>query len=340
MKLAIHNRSGSYSDFWINYCIDKNISYKIVNCFDSDIISQLDDCDALMWHWAHWDYKAILFARQLALSLEQAKKKVFPDSNTCWHFDDKLGQKYLFEALKIAAIPTWVFYDKHSANQWATKAEFPKVFKLRGGASSVNVKLIRTQNQAHRLIKKAFGKGFEISNKWNIFKDRLIRFKREKSFNELINVGKGTLRLFIKNDNERLRSKDKGYIYIQDFIPGNTSDIRLVVVGNHCFGMRRFLRNGDFRASGSGLKDYNHKLISKDCVDLAFNTARKLNMQSVAFDFIRSKQEFKLIEISYAFVSTIFPGYWDPNLIWHEGKICPQKVMIEDFVKLIINKTI
>ena len=36
----------------------------------------------------------------MTYALEHKGIKVFPDSKTCWHFDDKVGQKYLFEELK------------------------------------------------------------------------------------------------------------------------------------------------------------------------------------------------------------------------------------------------
>jgi hypothetical protein len=68
MRIAIHNRIGSYSDEWIDYCKKNNIDFKIVNCYDSDIVVQLSDCDGLMWHWPHWDFKAAHFARQLTYS--------------------------------------------------------------------------------------------------------------------------------------------------------------------------------------------------------------------------------------------------------------------------------
>ena len=55
MKIAIHHRSGSFSDQWIEYCKEKSIDYKIVNAYDSNIIEQVKDCDAFMWHHHHED---------------------------------------------------------------------------------------------------------------------------------------------------------------------------------------------------------------------------------------------------------------------------------------------
>lgn len=112
MNIAIHHTEESFSDYWIEYCKSNAISFKVVNCYDNDIVTQLQDCDALMWHHHHGVYKDTLFAKSLLFSLEQAGVKVFPDLNTAWHFDDKIGQKYLLEAINAPLVPSHVFYDK------------------------------------------------------------------------------------------------------------------------------------------------------------------------------------------------------------------------------------
>ena len=155
MKIAIH-KSGGFSDRWIEYCEKNHIDYKIVNAYDTDIIQQMADCDAFMWHHFHNSYKDALFAKQLLFSLQQAGKRVFPDFNTGWHFDDKVGQKYLLEAIGAPLVPSYVFYTKKEALDWIDKTTFPKVFKLRGGAGASNVKLAHTKKEARHLVKKVF----------------------------------------------------------------------------------------------------------------------------------------------------------------------------------------
>src|SRR5690554_6479566 len=160
MKLAIHHRLGSFSERWIAYCEEKNIEYKIVNAFASDIIQQLSDCDELMWHHHHAQYKDVLAAKPILYALEHAGVKVFPDFKTGWHFDDKVAQKYILEAIGAPLVPSYVFYDEESAFIWANRTFYPKVFKLKGGAGAANVKLVRDQTQCKKLIARAFGKGF------------------------------------------------------------------------------------------------------------------------------------------------------------------------------------
>lgn len=338
MLIAIHHRKESYSKEWIEYCKENNIAYKLVNCYDSDIIQQLKECDGLLWHWPHWDYKASLFARQLTVSLETMGKKVFPNTKTAWHYDDKVGQKYLLEALNAHLIPSTVFYNKKEALNWCDKATFPKVFKLRGGASSMNVKLIRTRTEAKKYTHKAFEKGFSVVDRRALLDDRIMEFKKHPGVKTFTGILKGFLRLFVPTELERISGREKGYIYFQEFIPNNSFDTRIFVIGNYAFGARRFVRANDFRASGSHDADCDPAKIDLRCVKLAFDITHKLQSQCVAYDFIFHNGEPLITEISYASSIEVyreFPGYWDKNLNWYDQKFVEEKFMIEDFIHSI-----
>lgn len=340
MKIAIHQRKGSFSDRWIPYCKKNNIPYKIVNCYDSEIIAKLADCDGLMWHWSHADYRAQLFARQLIFSLEKKGIKVFPDFNTCWHFDDKVGQKYLLESIKAPLVPTHVFYNKQDAFQWIKKTTFPKVFKLRGGAGSQNVKLVKSKRTALRLVRKAFGNGLPLVDKTSGIKQRFWVLRRDKNFSAFIYLVKGFVRFIYPKEGLSLLPRQKGYVYFQDFISQNEFDDRVIVIGNKAIAIRRYNRKGDFRASGSGLIKHNPDLFSKEIIEIAFEVAELIKSQSIAFDFVYDiKGKPLIIEISYAYAQgwayDNCPGYWDKNLKWHNDKVDPQRYMLEDFVKTI-----
>jgi glutathione synthase/RimK-type ligase-like ATP-grasp enzyme len=339
VKIAIHHRAGSFSDRWITYCNENNVSYKLVNCYDSDIMARLDECTGLMWHWDQNDYKAALFAKQLTTSLEKKGMLVFPDIKTSWHYDDKVGQKYLLEAVHAPLVKSYVFYSRREALNWVDKTTFPKVFKLRGGAGSENVSLVKTKKSATRLVRKAFGKGFSSVNLFSRLKDRFRVLKRDKNMIAMRGVVSCIARMFIPTKIERFSHKEKGYIYFQDFIPGNDYDTRLIVIGDRCFGLRRNCRKGDFRASGSGILSYAPELLDKKFIQSAFDTAKKIKAQSVAFDFIWDNYNPKIIEISYCFPTGPFAdnckGYWDSHLNWHDKKVNPQYFMIEDFIKSI-----
>lgn len=339
MKIAIHHRPGSFSDRWIEYCKKENIAYKIVNAFDSDIIEQVKDCDAFMWHHHHADFKDVLTSKRILFALEQAGVKVFPDFNTGWHFDDKVAQKYLLEAIGAPLVPSYVFYDKKEALDWAKHTTYPKVWKLKGGAGASNVRLVKSQAEATKYINKAFGKGFSQFSRSGYLKERYRKYKEGKD--SIIGVAKGLGRLVIPTGYSKLQTREKGYIYFQEFIPNNDSDTRVVVInGKRAAAEKRFVRENDFRASGSGSFSYDN--INLNAIQTAFKVATKLKSQSVAFDFIFDKNNNPLIvEMSYGFgISGISkaPGYWDKTLTWHVGKFNPQEWMVEGITKSIREK--
>lgn len=339
MKIAIHQNPGGFSDRWIDYCEKNHIDYKIVNAYDTDIVQQMSDCDAFMWHFSHLSYKDALFAKQLLFSLQQAGKKVFPDFDTVWHFDDKVGQKYLLEAIGAPLVPSYVFYTKQEAFKWIEQTSFPKVFKLRGGAGASNVKLVRTKRAAVRLVKKAFGKGFPQYDAVENIQERWRKYRLGKTgFQDVI---KGVIRFFHKPDFAKMHAPEKGYAYFQEFIPNNTTDYRVKVVCGNCWAFQRVVRNNDFRASGSGTLLFDNSQIPQEMVECAQKTAQKLNLQSVAFDFIHDKinNEFLIVEMSYGFGfddNEMHNGYWDSKGRFHKELFNPFDWMVEGIVKGIV----
>lgn len=334
MRIGIHPSKSSFSERWITYCKTKSINYKLVDCYSSDIIQHLSDCDALMWHFSQNDPKAILFARQLVYSVEVSGKKVFPNFYTVWHFDDKVGQKYLLEAIGAPLAPTWVFYDKTEALQWASQCDYPKVFKLKGGSGSQNVKLVSSKRQAVRQINQAFGKGFSQYDPVESLKERWRLFQNGKT--PVRNILEGLVRFIISPPFDRIKGRDRGYIYFQEYIPNNDHDIRVVVIGNKAFAIKRMVRDRDFRASGSGNILYDRNLVDIKTIKQSFDTANKLKSQCVAFDFVYINQNPQLVEISFGFSPEGYdpcPGFWDDELIWHEGKFNPYGWMVEDLIR-------
>ena len=335
MVIAIHHRPGSFSDQWITYCDQENIAYKIVNCFDNDIIDQLKDCNALIWHHDHRNLKDVLLAKKILFAIDHAGILVFPDFRTGWHFDDKVAQKYLLEAIDAPMVPSNVFYDREEALAWARSTQYPKVFKLKGGSSSSNVRLVKDENQAKKLIHKAFKRGFSQFDRRGNLKERYRRYREGQS--SILGIGKGLARIFISTKFSKFQPRERGYVYFQDFIPNNKYDTRVVVVGNRAVAERRMVRKGDFRASGSGIFNFND--INLRAIKIAFEISRKARFQSMAFDFVEDQSGNPLVvEVSYGFgIKGISQacGYWDSDLQWHEEKFTPNWIL-NDLIKFFI----
>lgn len=319
MKLAIFSHKGSFSDGWVEYCKSHNIPFVELSPYDSNIMEKIADCDAVMWHHHHSNEKDRVFAKQLLYSIEQSGKRVFPNFNSGWHFDDKLGQKYLLEGINAPLVPSYAFFDKDEALKWASTTTYPKVFKLRGGAGSSNVRLVKSHNDAVRLINRCFGKGFKELDLLKTLKYQWEKFRSGRiTLRNMINFSLATTKSYFSKVNNR----EHGYAYFQEFMPGNDFDYRIVVIaGKYAMGEKRYTRNGDFRASGSGKFDYSD--IDTNAVEIAFDVAKRLGLQTVAFDFVYDlKRQLRIVEMCYGFGTHGImhaPGYWTDDLVWHEG---------------------
>jgi glutathione synthase/RimK-type ligase-like ATP-grasp enzyme len=337
MMLAIHQNKGGFTSRWRDYCDRKGIPYQLVNCYANDLIAQLHGCTALLWHHSQGNPKDILIAKPILFALEQAGIPVFPDFRTNWHFDDKLGQKYLLEAIGAPLVPTYVFYERQAALDWAAQTSFPKVWKLRGGAGSANVQLVRSRAAAARKIRRAFGRGFPRYDAWGSLRERWRKFRQGQAGG--FEVLKGLARLVYPPAYARTAGRERGYVYFQDFIPGNDSDTRVIVIADKAFALKRMVRKGDFRASGSG--DFRHERAAFDegCIALAFDLSRRLGAQCLAYDFVFDEQGQPLVvEISYGFSPHGYddcPGYWDEELRWHEGAFDPYGWMVESIMNAV-----
>lgn len=332
MKFAIQTRDRGFSGGWIEACNAMGIDIVRVDAYSPDVVQDILKCDAFMWHWSHTSTKDWLFARQLIASVELAGVKVFPDINTCWHFDDKVGQKYLFEAMGVPAVRSYVFYDSKQAFDWAETAEFPKVFKLRGGAGSANVRLIHSNAEARKIIRKMFGRGMPAASE---FADFSNKFRKHRGKGDLWVKIRGSLhRMLLALLGYNVLPRQRGYVYFQDFVPHNKYDIRVIVIGNRAFAMRRYCRPNDFRASGSGDFSYARLDIPEECLRIAFEVAKKLYLQCGAFDFVQDVDgHHKIVEVSYGFMPEGYTGkcegHWTSDLVWHDEPIALERWMVE-----------
>lgn len=336
MKIAIlRPRLTTFSPYWMKYCEEHAYDYKPFDPYDTEIVDKIRDYDIILFDHHQADYRDVLFAKQLLFSLEQAGKVVFPNFRTGWHFDDKLGQKYLFEALGIQAAKSWAFYDKKSAYEWVETTDFPKVFKLRGGAGAANVMLAHNVREAKKLVRRAFGRGFAqlrgrdyVRDRYKAYKAKIITLKALiRSFGRLI----------IPTEYTKMHAPEKGYAYFQEFIPNEGYDLRVIVIANKAFAIRRGTRQNDFRASGSGKISYEKELFDERLIQSAFEVNRRIKSQCLALDFVKDMKTDQLyvVEISYGYSAkgyALCPGYWTEDLVWHEGRVESLGWILEDLI--------
>jgi len=308
----------------------------VVNAYWTDIIDRLRGASAFLWHIAHGLPADMLMGRHVLEAAEQMGLVVFPNYSTRWHFDDKIAQKYLLEAAGAPIVPTNVFFDLHTALAWIDKAQFPKVFKLRRGSGSRNVRLVRTAAEARALARRAFGRGYKPAGAVldSITAWKITKAKREGRLIDFLRVAPARLRHRLTMN--LLMGRERGYVYFQDFMPNNEHDTRVTVIGQRAFAFMRRVRSGDFRASGSGQIIYDRERIDMRCVRTAFDVALRLGTQSLAFDFVYDEQrQPRIVEVSFGYAPGPVHdcnGFWDTELNWHEGALWPEEAILHDLI--------
>ena len=146
-------------------------------------------------------------------------------------------------------------------------------------------------------------------------------------------LGKGLLRIIHPPDYAKTMGKEVNYIYFQEFMPNNSGDTRIIVIGDKAFAIKRMNRENDFRASGSGHILYERSDIDERCVSLSFAYNEKLKTQCVAFDYVYDRENKpRVVEISFGFANKGYDkctGYWDKDLRWYPGSFDPYGWMVE-----------
>lgn len=325
--------SGSWVNPWVEYCTQNNYYYELIDPQQSDIIEKLKRFDIMLWHFSGFSQFDMLFARSIIYSAKHMGVKVFPDFGEAWHFDDKIAESFLLDAIN-APIPKFkTFFSFKAIKNWvANNNEYPLVAKLRNGSGSHNVKLLTNSNDVLNYADKMFNSGYSstpsllFKTKSNIVSAKTLQvfWKRFKRIPEFLRVRRQAKAI----------PKEKGYVYFQEFIPNNGYDLKVVVVGNKLSFIARATRSGDFRASGGGSIFFDRSLVTKDIIDSAFSTSEKLGFTCMGYDYVVDKDTGvgKIVEISYGFSHIALldaGGYFDRQGNWCNEPLNAPKDVLE-----------
>jgi glutathione synthase/RimK-type ligase-like ATP-grasp enzyme len=342
MRVAIHRNdnilkhSTNWSYPWEDYCKKNNIDYDIVNCYESDILKNLSKYDCLLWHFYNYALQDILFARSILNSAKNMGLNVFPNFNTSWHFDDKIAETYLLQSANAPIPKTWMFYTLKDCEMWLkTDCMYPIVAKLRCGSGSSNVKLLQNRNEAIAYGRKMFSSGFKTEPSL-IYKSK-SQLKSSKDWETIVKRFKRIPDLIQTLKNAKKFPKEKGYMFLQEFIPNDGFDLKIVVICDKLSFIVRNVRTGDFRASGGGDLYFDKTLVTKDIIKSAFQISDKFGFQCMGYDYVVDKRDGKgkIVEISYGFSHSALlqaGGYWDRDGVWHNEALNAPNDVIERLI--------
>jgi glutathione synthase/RimK-type ligase-like ATP-grasp enzyme len=339
MLVGIHKDTyGKFGDYILRFeqiLALNDIPHIRLDANDPDFWEQVAKVDIFIYHWEHTDHYYNIATTILPIIEKDMGKKCYPNQATCWHYDDKIKQYFMLRLHGFPVIPSWVFWDKKKALAWLETASMPLVFKLKGGAGSSSVMLLKTKHQSKVMINRMFGKGLlvakipNIGSSKSVFSNPLIKLRRFAS---------GIKRSLKGESAEHWWTVQKNYVYFQKFCPDNDWDTRVATIGNRAYAFRRFVRKNDFRASGSNSWDLDRTKVDLRFVQIAHEISQKFKFQSMAYDFIYDENKNPvLIEISYTYGEPDYPdfndGYWDTEMVWHDGSYHTRELIMADLLE-------
>lgn len=312
---------------WAEHLKRAGIDVRWVDVCSPDILEQLWGCSGFMWRWAQRGPMHLIARRLLPVIEQQLGLAVYPDQNSCWHYDDKIAQRFLLEAAGIPIPKTWIWFEAGEARRWAASARYPLVLKLSTGSGGRNVCLVHTAREAERWIDRLFSSGVTT-----------LAGSPADGWRGILRSARARLRDSVS---PRPGERHHGYALFQQFLPDNSWETRVTVIGNRAFAFRRFPQAGQVLVAGVGQTDHRPDAIDTRFVHLAFKVAAALRTQSVAIDGLLHRDEPVVSEISYNYGSWLVhdcPGHWQlcgepEKAAWRTGRMWPEEAQIADFVQ-------
>jgi glutathione synthase/RimK-type ligase-like ATP-grasp enzyme len=348
MRIAIQKSEFQHGTIpipdFIRHCQKNNLDFEIVDAYDTDIVSKLRGFDIFIWYPAIDSIYNTILSASLLNAIESMGVLVYPNFSTAWHHDNKIAESFYLDANNIPIPRYWTFFEREMALNWARQdAQYPIIAKLKSGAGSNNVRMIKSSSEAVAYVKRMFGKGFSPApsfifkasshykatrGNWREMKNRITRFP-------------DFVRRYFKSRDLPI---EKGYVYFQEFIPNDGYDVKVCVLNGKISFLTRPVRKNDFRASGGGTIEYRKELVPDNVLMTARDTAEKLGFQKIGFDFVVDKRtgEGKIIEMCCEYSHKALEGaggYWDFNLQWHEGGVGSSKELIDMLIKMKTSTT-
>lgn len=323
--------SQSFSDIWFEYLKDHpSLVAKEVDLYAESALSDLKDASALLWRCTGPTFaaaaKKIIPAIEYGLSIP-----TLPSSRMAWITRDKISQSLLLQAAEIPTPRNWVFFNARDGYEFLENAQFPLVAKLAGGHGSSDVALIENAKNGRSYVKEMFNYGVTS----------LPQALATQPAKSAIRTKRAAMFLLGK---ENPRSREGGYAYFQEFLPGNEGDTRITIIGNYATAFRRRNRPGDFRASGSGLIDWDQTKIDLSAVRLAHKVSTLLKCPFIAVDILFKEKTPVVCELNFAYVTwpvAKCPGYWklpeDYNIDayeWINEPLNPELLTIQEFLRI------
>lgn len=236
---------------WTKYArfFEKNsIPYDIYPIHNQDWLERGREFDAIVGFPSNAAYHLEEVRKKYYLLEHDLGKICFPSAQHAFLYEDKRLEAYLSEIFDIPFAKAHISYDPTDAMNLVEELQYPVVSKIIPSSGSVGVELVRTKEQARKIVRQAFSHN-----------------------------GRKTHIVY---------SRQKNYVYFQDYIPNDGYDIRVIVIGDHVFGYYRKVPVGDFRASG--MHHEEKRGLPIEAMRIARQANRAIKSPQLVVDCLRS----------------------------------------------------
>lgn len=306
------------------------VQFEVIDLDRHDWVDLVKPFDLVIWKPTFLSVEPASYFKEKIYFMEKfLHKSVVPNFDTVWHYDSKIAQSYIFNICRINSPATFVSFDYRDAMEQAQTFEMPVVWKKSWGAGSRNVRLFDDKKKMMQEISQVFFQSIwdEGRQKYpSAWRHAFAQFTRPWLWKKV----------FQKIRGYSSHAERHGVVYWQKFIPGNSADLRITVIGDqYAYGAWRHNRPNDFRASGSGRGDFTSE-VPLEALKYCLEINHRLNFDSMAYDIIFDKDRFYITEMSYAYVDSFLHqcrGHYtaedNGSLSFIEGHTWPQELWIE-----------
>jgi len=244
---------------YVRFLKHNGFEYGIFNLHAHDWLKKVQEFDVIIGSASSefWDLEET--RRKYHFIETYLAKATYPSHEHVALYEDKELEACIAETFGIPFAKTYVSHDRNDASRLIETLTYPVVAKTFPASGSIGVELIHNLHQARRLVDQAFAH--------NGRKSHLVAMRQ------------------------------KNYVYLQEFIPNDGYDLKVIVVGNRVFGFYRRTPSGDFRASGMNLIE--RRELPEEAMRLALQTYRVVKSPTLGVDIIRGLDgAYHVIEMS------------------------------------------
>lgn len=276
---------------WVSMDLERMINsleeqgYNVENYEYQEIINKnIEIKDSIVFYSFSQRENVRAYIKDIIHHLSNYNNLIVPSYDFLLCHENKGYQELLKKRLGITSLDCIYFSDKDEIDK--TKINFPVVLKKIDGSNGKNVYLVNDQEELNKKLKY-----FEHTanlKKFDLFRRKYLR--KKKSYKEYPNYS-----------NKRDYEEYKDYIIqrdnfvLQEFIPNLEYDFRVLVIHDKYFVTRRFVKEGDFRASGAKKFDFSFE-VDLSLLNYSKEIYNKFDTPFLSMDICKSGDKYYLIE--------------------------------------------